>query len=110
MKHGEFARLQLELASYGGFTVVLAVIAIVIWNAASAGFPAIQSGELKIWSMNVSVDPVSYAKCCEAIYHVCMSVLATHIRILSCSGRLICRRHLLCSALHSTFNPWSVLC
>lgn len=46
--------LQLEMAAYSGFVVVLAIIAIVIHAAYSAGFPAIRSGELKVWSMNVS--------------------------------------------------------
>lgn len=57
--------LQLEVASYSGFVVVLAIIAILIHAAYSAGFPAVRSGELKVWSMNVSRRQwLTKSKCC----------------------------------------------
>lgn len=58
--------LQLEMASYSGFVVVLAIIAIVMHAAFSAGFPAIRSGELKVWSMNVSMVFARPA-CCNCL-------------------------------------------
>ena len=47
------AVMQLELAASAGALVITAIIGIVIHAAVSTGFPAIRSGELSLWKLQV---------------------------------------------------------
>ena len=46
--------LQLELAASAGAAVIIAIIAIVVHAAISTGFPAIATGELPLYTLQVT--------------------------------------------------------
>lgn len=53
--------LQLELAASAGAVVIIAIIVIVVHAAISTGFPAISSGELPLYTLQVLLSPLPFA-------------------------------------------------
>ena len=54
-----FLSVQLEAVATAGVIVILAVLGIIIQTSIHAGLPAIRSGELPVWQVEVSALPAA---------------------------------------------------